>query len=562
MDIIMDTHMFYSRLNTTVNQKAKAKASLSHSLRIVTDKMKEGEWEPELQDENFILLEGEIIQLSTLDEARRIEIRDELVTGLTVPAGRSKAKSQRSAYKNKLIKAIDTEVDRDNYEALYVLLELANTPDSTPIPAEFLTKFEGVELARHKQKMSMISKYIKAHNTLVNDIGTLNSAFLQESIMKFPHQWGLTLDDVTRDEHLTFIKNFYEEEFPDYPVKLTCFHDDERGGDELTGAHAHTFVSTQNAKTGEYDLLRKQVEFINRYIAEHEPDEDLFPLDRSLKIAESRRYGEIFQRLMFKRVNEQLLNPKGINAVMTDETIRKTEAYKAVRRESKKPSRNRSHNNATRQQERAERAREAANSYEKLADTLSDQVDDLITSHEDKELQISNLDVEYDELIESIDKAKADLDTAKTQLVNTKNETELAEKSRKSAIMAKITANHTYHEILEKTDLAQDQLEATEKAVGDVESYLQELGQSFISTVSKVVGDIYARMNMYMSKRPDLAKKYTSRIVHNYAEIVPEPLRDICKAAANEASEQIENDDLALKLNEIDKSRESESELN
>lgn len=558
------TRMIYKRLNFASGGvgRAKLRSSVMHSLRMQEildnpDLSKSAEWNDSLKKENLIYINDEIISLDDLSNDDRVSLMNEII-GEESPKNRKKQQTNKGNYRHKLKKAIDTETDKGNTAGAAFFQNILDTNENQKITMPKISDFDNIDVARKKQKLSMLCKYVKAHNELSEQTKNKNSIGVQEGFFKFPEKWKVK-NLISKNEYIEFTKDFLTEHFPDYKIHAIVLHDDERMNNEKVSPHPHYFLSAQNEKTKNHDLIREQTVVLNKYIERKNLDlpEDekieIFPADRGLRRAESQRFGELFQRLFYEEVNSKLLVNKELKAVIADETERRSAARKQMSKENNLPKRERSHNYLTRSLELVEQAEMA------LAEAKMN-VEDAENNHNAITDENDNLIEQQKELINSLDDGTEKLSSLTKSIEKQKEEEKNAKKSKsEAAFVAKITIANA-HELNEENVVLREQLVTAAEELEKTKSYVNEFKKSFSNIFDQVAGQILDRVAFHLMKKPELFKKYTKDILENYAKIAPLPLRDFCKAAAMTTSKYIENDDLVKRLERIDKKNYGETE--
>lgn len=558
--------MYYARYNFQANARAKAVASLSHSLRVPVETRKMGEWEDELKDQNYIYYGGELKPLASLSAHDKKEMIEDILCDFNAKSGRTKAKEARSNYLSKIKKAIKSETkknDECNILLVDALKEIVAIDSKQYIDESFLSKFEQIDMARKKQKINMLASYIKAHNDLIDDVGHTKKALLQESIIKFPHTYNVSNQDVTKEEYTNFVKDFYEEYFPDYEIKLIAYHDDERSPNENSGSHPHIFVSTKNTRTGDFDLLRQQVKFINQYIDEHEPNEKKFPENRTLRYAEAQRFGEIFQRFMYSRVREKLLINKGIELVLSDEVERKSEARQRTNQEAKLRKSDRTYNHASRMQEQLELATKQVNEMKIESEKIQKNKEEKEAEYLDLKKEIKNKSENFKKHYGDAREKYNSLATKYNELVKEKKQLISDKDSLKSSILTLGEQAQELTKIYAETEQYNAELKEENQRlikenhnlvaqVKKLKSFAESFTNKGIESVSTFTKKVFERMALYLRKEPEMAQKYMQDAVKIYSDDLPVSMRFIARAAADSAAQHIINDELPSTLEKID----------
>ncbi len=247
--------------------KAKAQRSLTHSLRIKTKNFRPNEWAEELSAHTWISHpeSGELIQLNTLTEAQKLEIRDSIIEDAFASKSVSpQIKSDYAKYLYKLkSKIASTEKpDKNGFINEALVTELMHIRDNNP--EDFEQRIDAIEgVKRKKQLLTMLAKHHQLAK-LVAGTEDQRTAKVHEAFFKFPHQHGVVPDPRRMAECL---KDFYATHAPNHHVPLLVVHDDERIEGHQTGAHPHIFVDTEDTVTGERNLNQKLTEAVEKYLA-------------------------------------------------------------------------------------------------------------------------------------------------------------------------------------------------------------------------------------------------------------------------------------------------------
>ena len=516
--------MYYARYNFTGTNRSKARSSLQHSLRLAIESTKETEWNTSLSNENFIQINGEngeILSLDKLTKADKKALIDDILSGEQPAKDRKKMMTNRSSYLHKIKSAIESETKNGNLEAVSLLEKLRDTPQNAPISPTIINNFDDVTMSRKSQKMKMISLYFQAHNSLIGDLGTRNKTFMQEAIIKFPHKWGVDEDDLSRDDHMSYLQGFYKRNFPDYPVKMVAYHHDERTDTEKTGAHAHTFISARNEKTGEYDLIRAQVKFVNEYIELNEPDEPAFPLERAMKYAENQRFGSIFQKIMYKDVAANLLKDKEIQLTMSPEQERRSELRKRMKEESRLPKSQRIHSHLTRMNELELAAKD------KIV-TVSHELKHVL---DEKEIAQNAILAMEEEVTLAKKKIHIIIDDAKIELVDLQKQ---------------------HQELQHKNSKAEDSIKTKQLEVAKLNRQKINLEKISIVPLAEIIKTIFYRVELILKKVDKEADKTTAKILKNFEKIDSTITKKLIVAAAMVADESLTDRKIAQKLIDLD----------
>ncbi|WP_242658974.1 hypothetical protein [Vibrio sp. 10N.222.47.A9] len=305
------------------------------------------EWNDALSANNLIWCNGRLSQLDTWSEETRMEL---LYRIAPVPRikNQKRLQTQHRQYKQKMKKAIVSELKTDNTEAAEFLQAVLDTDGH--VSYSKVDKFGRLTMQRKKQRIKMLETYLNAHNQVHRRAPT-NAVYLQEGIFKVPHQWQVGSDTVSLKEYIELTRKFLTYHFPQYPIKAIIGHDDERSIEQNTGCHPHYFLSGRNNETGEFDLHKRQIQVVNEYIHRVYSVKNFFPKNGKLTREESQDFGRFFQKMVKDFVNEHLFHAKGLNVVFAPETERRSKRRKKMNREARLPKTERSHNYHTHQLE-------------------------------------------------------------------------------------------------------------------------------------------------------------------------------------------------------------------
>ncbi|MEZ8655364.1 hypothetical protein AB6D60_15385 [Vibrio splendidus] len=353
-----DIRQFCGKYNYTSQSESRLKceASLKHSLRITSTlpdsqakakPTKKLEWNEALSANNLIWCNGKLSQLDTWSEETRMEL---LYRIAPVPRihNQKKLQTQHRQYQLKMKKAITSELKKDNNEAAEFLQAVLDTDGH--VSYSKIERFGKLNMQRKKQRIKMLETYLNAHNQVHRRAPT-NAVYLQEGILKVPHQWQVGSDTVSLKEYIELTRKFLTYHFPQYPIEAIIGHDDERSVEQDTGCHPHYFLSGRNSETGEFDLHKRQIQVVNEYIRHVYSVDGFFPKDSKLSREESRDFGRFFQKMVKGFVNEHLFHAKGLNVAFAPETERQSERRQEMNREASLPKSERSYNYHTHQLE-------------------------------------------------------------------------------------------------------------------------------------------------------------------------------------------------------------------
>lgn len=405
--------LFHRRINfnsQSVSRK-KCEHSLAHSLRISPSTpsaaTKKIEWDTSLSANNLIWMRGKTFRLNQFTEKARKQLLERVVPQPKV-ASQSKAQTRLRQYRLKVKKAIESETTKGNL-AVAQLLQQALNAEAEILP-ELLERFEVLDMQRKKQRIKMLDKFIQAHN-LLHDKAPANNVYVQEGIIKIPHKWNVGTDVVTLREYIYFTQRFLSEHFPQHEIKLIVGHDDERSANQNTGAHIHYILSGKNRYTGEYDLRKKQIAVVNQYIKNHRiPNVTLFPEDGKLTQKQSQDFGRYFQRMLYDFANRHWLKPKGLVAVFSPESEKRSKRRQKMNEEANLPKSERSHNYYTHQLSLIKQElKQKQMQYEKLSEEsecCSIEIDRLLN----KQSEISKTNEELEQKTTALKNQNAELE--------------------------------------------------------------------------------------------------------------------------------------------------------
>ncbi|BBR39250.1 hypothetical protein WP3W19E03_17750 [Aeromonas veronii] len=307
---VKNTTMLWKRMNYSaqtgrVNKTAglsQLKTSLNHSLRTVMKR--ELEFNQALANRNYIILDNKIFQLDKLSIEQRQKIVNDILGDIhdDISAHRDKTqlKDDRAKYAYKLKKMLTKTDEPENFKCLVsTVLEAKEAIDPT-----LINNLTSMGLKRVNDKKNAISTYIALHNEIIsasNNSLHRSKTVLQECFFKFPARNKIS--EVKPADYLKIIHGFHRKNFPNYPIKACVFHGDEVvSQDQINnGVHPHIFISGKNAKTGKYDLIKSQLDFVNEHLkAAGEPE----IYENSYNSAQ--KIGETYQKIVYEHVNKKL----------------------------------------------------------------------------------------------------------------------------------------------------------------------------------------------------------------------------------------------------------------
>ncbi len=388
--------MFYRRVNhnSTPSKRQKCEASLAHTLRLAGGQSNGLQWREELADENIIYLNGKYHQLSNFSDDEKQTLLYDIAPTLPVH-NKKKHQENRRKYKLKIKKAIESENRKGNIEAAEFMRQIIRYANNKHISYSKLDNFAALDSTRKRQRAKMLQTYIESHNKLVNKVAYENSVYVQEGLFKFPLQWGITTDIVSKKMYIDVVKDFLTKHFGDYHLDCIVCHHDERELDEDVGAHSHYFLNGMNIVTGQYDLHKTQVSVVNQYIIDNGELVDRLPSDGKLNLKQAKVFGEYFQRMFYQHVNTQLLIPLGLKATFAEETEQKSEKRKRINKEAKLPKALRKYNLNSRSNELAKKR------LDKLQQKISAEHDELKALDNNLEQQQAALKLNFKQIKEA-----------------------------------------------------------------------------------------------------------------------------------------------------------------
>ncbi|EEZ38994.1 hypothetical protein [Photobacterium damselae] len=295
--------------------KAQIKRTLQHSLRIENTAYSVGEWNPNLTPKRALLLkpffnENETHKLSSIkmdDDSlnEREHILNSMIDELFPHEATTKDKQDLTKYKAKLKKKIkETNLEPTLHEILYDTLD-------NPDESDFTQRINSLSnVKRKKQLLGMLTKYKQLHN-LCKSSSDRRASKLHESFFKIPDHNGAVLSP---QEIVSTLRSFYKKISPNYDIKLTVFHDDERleTTKEFVGAHVHVFLSCKNNVTQKYDLNKTLKQYVNNHLqlnpinfTDDATGEFIKINNLSSTYRDSKIYGSVMQDLFFNHLQER-----------------------------------------------------------------------------------------------------------------------------------------------------------------------------------------------------------------------------------------------------------------
>ena len=396
------TTMIFKNIKFTQKKIKQLNKSLNHSLRIKTKFTKKMEWNSEFSDKNLIMIDDEITSLNTYDNKKLIrKIKDKI-----------KKKKDNYEKNNENIGDV-SEMKKRRTEIKKLLKKYLQNTDfwgnidnpGTEIDENYIVSYiENSDLKRKKSKINQIREYCKLHNSLINSKRQKSVKLREdttqvvEMFFKFPSH--NKINEISGDEYLNHFNNFFKTYFKDYEILLNVYHHDEQLRDENIGVHPHIFISGYNEQTQEYDFVKKQIEFVNKYITSNKKDIELlkYPLD----FEKSKILGELFQEIFYRYTNTNLLKKHNIKSEILEDTEKRKEQRRILKEESKKPKEKRSFNLFTQSLEELERSKKELDTLKSKKVSCSQDIDDINTQLQQK----NELLKEKIERVEYYDKIK------------------------------------------------------------------------------------------------------------------------------------------------------------
>lgn len=337
---------FHRRVNytSTPSNRLKCEHSLAHSLRIApptgVKKTPQLEWDHQLETNNLIWINGQFSRLNDCSEDARLELLYQIAPQPKIH-NQSHLQEQQRQYRLKMKKAIASERDNGNVQAAEFLQQILTAKGH--VAYSKIEQLAGLPMQRKNQRINMLKTYLNAHNQLQSR-PCANSVFLQEGILKIPHQWNVDSKLVSLQEYMCFAELFLKTHFPEYPILAIIGHDDERATDQQTGQHPHYFLSGKNQETGDYDLHKRQIQVVNNYIKRAYPETETLPENGKLTRKQSKVFGEYFQKMLRDYANEHFFHPKALHVEFSPEAEQRSEKRQEMNREIKLPKAERRYN--------------------------------------------------------------------------------------------------------------------------------------------------------------------------------------------------------------------------
>ncbi|WP_348254206.1 hypothetical protein [Vibrio parahaemolyticus] len=490
--------------NSTSKDRKKCEKSLKHSLRIApsSDSVKQLEWNPELTSNNLLYRAGKLYRINNqISDDQRWKVLLDIAPKPKFKM-HTKYQTQHRQYRKKLKDAAKAERKLGNEVSAECLERIVE--EKGVIKRQHIQDIHQVGFSRYKQRIGAIRKYVIAHNKLCQYPPSANSTFVQEGIIKIPHQWNVTSDDISLREYVLATKQFLESHFPEHPIKAIVGHDDERSENEKTGLHTHYFLDGKNQKTGEYDLRKHQILVVNEYLAKTRPEDERLPVNQDLTRHQSRAFGHYWQCLVQDFMNAHLLNPKNLHAEFTDETEKKSEQYQYMIRQGKLPKSQRDFSYQTR-----------------LLENLKLEIQVLREERIGESNQLDVIAKQVDDLSESLNTNAAELEQVERQ--KRQYQQELQE------------AAHRYIYLEESSEQKSAELAHTEMLLAEKEAQLAEIDAQSKQRMKDIVLDAFMFMQARRKKFPRAEREYAQKIAERIGGDIATQLVPLLDAALLES---------------------------
>lgn len=420
---VKNTTMLWKRMNYSaqtgrVNKTAglsQLKTSLNHSLRTVMKR--ELEFNQALANRNYIILDNKIVQLDKLSIEQRQKIVNDILGDIhdDISAHRdtTQLKDDRAKYAYKLKKLLTKTDEPEELKRLVSnVLEAKETLD--PSLSDNLTS---MSLKRVNDKKNAISTYISLHNDIIaasNNSLHRSKTVLQECFFKFPARNKIS--EVKPADYLKIIHGFHRKNFPNHPIKACVFHGDEVvSQDQINnGVHPHIFISGKNAKTGKYDLIKSQLDFVNKHLkaaGEPEINENSY---RSAQII-----GETYQKIVYEHVNKKLKEfGYSIEASIHEKTAEHKAKIEKIKQDENKAKIFRNFNLLSQTEEEIKKGKIEET---KLQNQITQKQNQVITLDKKMDVKQSKYEAATTELNDKFNQHKESLTTEIKQLTKSKN---------------------------------------------------------------------------------------------------------------------------------------------
>ena len=271
----MKTTQLQKQKASTGKDIGKLSSSMLHSIRHESQYLKKDDngkeikmWDKSKSHLNFMLLGGVMVSLDSLSDEKKEDIVTDMIKDeLADLSGENLDKEliQSIETLNKKVKKQASNLKRNGG----LIAEFSGLKDSkiTDETLEFYKEKinEDPDIKRTSQKFKSMENFQQDNNALIElrdkqkDFKIdKNQGLIQESFLKFPQMPNGT---ISKEKHTEILEGYYKDNFPDYKIKGSFYHGDERSdNDNLDdcGGHPHTFISCKNSKTGKYDLIKQQ----------------------------------------------------------------------------------------------------------------------------------------------------------------------------------------------------------------------------------------------------------------------------------------------------------------
>lgn len=310
-----NTSTFYcSNMRTQGNQRAKAKASDEHNLRLEKENPN---YDPDLSKNNIYLVEqnksNEIIKLkSTSDIRKKIKINAEQIekndmkiflnscnnhTKLSQDK-KNKLVKQRSDLKRKFKKWIDNEKTTEEEKAIFKKC-LSNLENKKKYNNNFLTDFEKInsKISRRNDKLKAIEK-IKDFDKIA-DLKNRNvnkKIISNEIVFKIPDKNNI---NVKAEDFEKLIKHFKNKYFKDYQMIYTAIHCDENPDN----THAHMKISGLNRELKTFNIPDHEISILKKHTENYSISNKKWC---EYTDAECKKHGQLYQDFIFDEMNKYL----------------------------------------------------------------------------------------------------------------------------------------------------------------------------------------------------------------------------------------------------------------
>ncbi len=250
------------------------------------------------------------VDVSSSEEKRKEIFK--YIEDLIVPSSENVAfDNQRfSNLKHKIKKWIDGAKTTEPEKELFSKI-LNDIEKKKSINVDFEEFSKDLKISRFNDKKKCIDEISKmaeiwAGNKIDSSKG--QEIKITEILFKIPEHNEVELKG---EEQQKIVENYYQENFPDFEIFLTCIHKDE------SKEHIHAFIDCKNASTGLYDFPQAQYE----YIVKTAQIEDMPPKYSQCDKAQVKFIGEELQKDFYRHTNKYLLeNNHGFQFEMKEKT--------------------------------------------------------------------------------------------------------------------------------------------------------------------------------------------------------------------------------------------------